>query len=159
MVRRPLQTGRRFVLGDFLANNATVDNPLGTLGIANAIIGDRASFSNPQTVLLVDQNNKSLQPADIQLYTAGGSFSLYLSGNQLTTEAMVIHSSSSHEVSSASGPSVSAVQQGDDTLARITLSPSAPVGARSDEDRGSLVSFSGSPVSTECSGEDPGCAQ
>jgi hypothetical protein len=148
-----------FSLGSFLANNATVDNPLGSLGIGNAIIGNRATFSNPQTLLLVDQHDKSLQPADIQLYTAGGTFSLYLSGNHLTTEAMVIHSSSSHEVSSASGPSVSAVQQGEDTLARLNLSPSAPEGGAQDEQRGSLVSFSGTPVSTECSGDDPGCAQ
>ncbi len=148
-----------FALGNFWAANATVDNPLGSLGIGSAIISDRATFSNPQTLLLVDQHDKSLQPADIQLYSAGGPFSMYMTGNQLTTEAMVIHSNSSHEVFSASGPSVSAVQQGDDTLARIKLSPAAPSGGGDGGHGGSLVSFSGTPVSTECSADDPECAQ
>ena len=148
-----------FSLGTFWSATATVDNPLGTLSIGNAIIGDRATFTNPQTLLLVDQQNKSLQSSDIQLYTAGAPFAFSLSGNHLTTEAMVIHSSPSHEVASASGPNISAAQQGEDTLARINLPPSGP---REDEaaSGGSLVSFTGVPVSLECQSDlDPGCAK
>jgi hypothetical protein len=143
-----------FTLGNFWTAVAIVDNPLGTLSIGNAIIGGRASFTNPQTLLLLDQRNKSLQSSDIQLYTAGVPFSLYLSGNHLTTEATVIHSSPSHEVASASGPNISAVQQGEDTLARITLPPSAPLGGEEGRQSGSPVTFTGTPVSTECQSED-----
>jgi len=149
-----------FSLGNFWTAAATVDNPLGTLSIGNAIIGDRATFTNPQTLLLVDQHNKSLQSSDIQLYTAGAPFAFSLSGTHLTTEAMVIHSSPSHEVASASGPNISAVQQGDDTLARINLPPSAPSGGEEGGQGGSLVSYSGTPVATECQSEDdPACAR
>lgn len=149
-----------FDFNNFIARTASVNIPLGTFSIDNAIILDRATFTNPQTRVLVDQHDKSIQRADIQLYTGGDPFSLYLKDNSLTTNSFVINRSALHEVITANGTNTSVVEQGQNELALAERSRSN----NPDDEEGklteALVSYEGVPVSFECpSDNDPECLQ
>lgn len=61
------------------------------LDITNGFIANRATIANPVTLLLMDQNNRSPQPADIQLYAPNQPFALSLSGRVMHSNASVIH--------------------------------------------------------------------
>jgi hypothetical protein len=61
------------------------------LDIRNGFIANRATVTNPVTFLLVDQNNRSPQPSDIQLYAPDLSFRLFLDKRVLFTDAFVVH--------------------------------------------------------------------
>jgi filamentous hemagglutinin family protein len=150
-----------FALSDFWAASASVDIPLGTLSIASVLIEDRATFTNPLTLVLVDQHDKRIQPADIQLYSGGDAFFLFLRDNSLTTDSFVIHRSPMHETLTQDGaPNVTAVEMGDNVLA---LTDQLALGGASEEKNmsqmdGTLVSYAGVPVSIDCdTDEDDGC--
>ena len=144
-----------FAFDNFWASVASVNLPFGSFSIDNALIVDRATFVNPLSTVLVDQHNRSIQPSDVQLYSAGAPFSFSLSENHIATDAFAIHRSPLHEVITPNGANSSVVEQGEDALSKINLK--RPVSERkiADEARGSLITFTGVPVSLE--GEcDPG---
>ncbi|HMX15616.1 MAG TPA: hypothetical protein PKD29_02125 [Rhodocyclaceae bacterium] len=148
-----------FSLGNFWAAGASVTIPAGTFGAANFRIGDRGLFGNPETLVLVDQHDKSIQTADVQLYSEGAPFYLYLTGNRVRTNAFVIYRSPAHEVLTADGANASAAEQAGDALARI-VPPPLPGGLPGSAGKtGELVDFTGLPVSTECGDDDPGCKE
>lgn len=150
-----------FALSDFWAASASVDIPLGALSIASVLIEDRATFTNPLTLVLVDQHDKRIQPADIQLYSGGDAFFMFLRDNSLTTDSFVIHRSPMHETLTRDGaPNVTVVEMGDNVLALTEL---LALGGESEEENmsemdGTLVSYAGVPVSIDCdTDEDDGC--
>ena len=97
----------------------------------------------------MDQHDRSIQPSGVQLYSAGAPFSFSLSENHIGTDAFAIHSSSLHEVITPDGPNFSVVEQSEDALSMLNLK--RPVSERkiADEARGSLITFTGVPVSLE----------
>ena len=102
-----------FVFSDFWAVNADVRIPVGALSVSNALIQDRATFTNPKTTLLIDQFDKSNQGADVQLYTGGDSFWFTLAGNRLDTDAFVLYRDPNHEVITPDGNNTSAAESAD----------------------------------------------
>ena len=148
-----------FFFDDFWAATAGVSIPYGPLSIGNAIIRDRAIFANPQTLVLVDQHNRSIQSADVQLYSAGDPFSMYLNGNSLATNSFVIHRSPWHEVITPAGTNTSVVEEGEYALAKINRAlPMAE--SEEEEEDGVLVKYAGVPVALECKLElDPECVK
>jgi len=151
-----------FAFNSFWTSTASVLLPLGPLSIDNTLISDRATFQNPLTMLLVDQHNRSLQSADVQLYSAGAPFRLGLSGNHVSTDAFVIHRSPLHEVITPSGSNTSVVESGEDALARTA-------GAKREQEReetgdadAQLITYAGIPVlmNEECDpNRDEDCAK
>ncbi|WP_374319346.1 leukotoxin LktA family filamentous adhesin [Aquabacterium sp.] len=107
-----------FAFSDFWAVNADVSIPVGALSVGNAIILDRATFTNPKTTLLVDQFDKSNQGADVQLYTAGDSFWFDLAGNRVDTDAFVLYRDPYHEVITPDGNNTSAAEAADQQQAQ-----------------------------------------
>lgn len=77
--------------GTFSAADASLFLPQGALRIADAFIYDRATITNPLTFLLIDQVDRSPQPADIQVWAPSLPFSLNLAGRVMETNATVIH--------------------------------------------------------------------
>ncbi|MBU0750688.1 MAG: hypothetical protein KJ787_00105 [Gammaproteobacteria bacterium] len=149
-----------FVLDNFWTASASVGIPVGTLAIGNAIILDQATFVNPLTLLLVDQNNKRIQPADIQLYSGGDPFSMYLSGNSLETNTFVIHRSPMHEVVTPSGTNTSVVEQGEAMLARVVVPAADDERSKGVADNDALVTYIEGAVSLECQrDQDPDCTK
>ncbi len=135
-----------FAFDSFWAATASVLLPLGPLSIENALIMDRATFQNPLTMLLVDQHNRSLQPADVQLYTAGAPFRLGLSGNHVSTDAFVVYRSPLHEVITPSGSNTSVVESGEDALARTAGAKREQEREETGDDDAQLISYAGIPV-------------
>jgi filamentous hemagglutinin family protein len=137
-----------FAFSNFWAETANVGIPLGSFWVDNALILDQAIFTNPLTSLLVDQHNRSIQPSDVQLYSAGAPFYLGLSGNHVATDAFVIHRSPLHEVITPDGSNTSAVEQSEDALATIARLPGFGRQAGEEEDE-PLIAYTGHPVSLE----------
>lgn len=79
------------VFGEFSAIEGALTVPSGDLTMSSVFVGERLTVSNPQTVLLIDQGNRSPQPADIQMYAPASPFTLNLSGLVMSTDATVIH--------------------------------------------------------------------
>ena len=173
-----------FAFGDFWTATASVNVPLGSFAISNALILDQATFTNPLSTVLVDQHDRSIQGSDVQLYSAGAPFGFSLSGNRLSTDAFVIYRSPRHEVVTPAGANSSLAEQGEGALAATmhtrlgrsgepltspeldmnALPPTAAGGESSGTERrrSSLITFTGVPVSfeTECNPElDPACAK
>ena len=138
-----------FAFDSFRTSTASVLLPLGPLTIDSALILDRATFENPLTMLLVDQHNRSLQSADVQLYSAGAPFSLGLSGNHVSTDAFVIHRSPQHEVITPSGSNTSVVESGEDALARAAGAKNEEEREQADDSDVPLITYAGIPVSLE----------
>ena len=82
-------TGVAFTQFSVLEGALTI--PSGDLRMAGVFVGDRLVITNPVTDLLIDQNNRSPQSADIQMYAPVAPFALNLSGRLLSTDATVIH--------------------------------------------------------------------
>ena len=139
-----------FAFDNFFASTANVNLPLGAFSIDNALIVDRATFVNPLSTVLVDQHNRSIQPSDVQLYSAGVPFSFSLSENHIATSAFAIHHSPLHEVITPDGPNFSVVEQGEDALSMLNLKRLVSERTPVSEERGSLVTYTGVPVSLEC---------
>jgi len=140
------------------AVDADINVPVGPFSVDSFLIADRASITNLQTEVLVDQHNKALQPSDIQLYSGGEPFAISLDNNSLTTDSFVIHRSPLHEVITPNGTNTSVDEQGNDTLALV-----GKQSFTQEEGEGELVdliSYSGMPVSTNCSPDkDPECVR
>jgi hypothetical protein len=139
-----------FTFDSLWTAHAAVRIPLGSLRINETRILDRATFTNPLTLVLVDQHDKSIQKADIQLYSGGDPFSMYLDANHLETNAFIIHRSPRHDVVTPDGVNESVDEQGSNVLA--TLNHSLPGGDNDEEEErssGELISFTGVPVSLE----------
>ena len=140
-----------FAFDTFSAASATVNIPDGAFSIGHALILDRATFTNPMTLVLVDQHDRSIQPADVQLYSAGSPFSMYLNDNSLTTDSFVIHRSPQHEVITPGGTNTSVLEQAQGDLSSISnLERSKKASGEDEALVNSLVSYEGTPVSLEC---------
>ena len=137
-----------FAFSNFWAETANVNILLGSFWVDNALILDQATFTNPLTSLLVDQHNRSIQPSDVQLYSAGAPFYLGLSGNHVATDAFVIHRSPLHEVITPDGSNTSAVEQSEDALATIARRTGFGRQTGEEEDE-PLIAYTGHPVSLE----------
>lgn len=138
-----------FAFSNFWTGTAHVDIPLGSLWVGNALIMDHAMFTNPLTSLLVDQHNRSIQPSDVQLYSAGAPFYLGLSGNHVATDAFVIHRSPLHEVITPDGPNTSVVELSEDALATIARRSGFGRQAGGEGEEEALIAYTGHPVSLE----------
>lgn len=77
--------------GTFSLTDGSLGLPSGDLAIAAAFVGNRVTITNPATTLLIDQNNRSPQPSDIQVWAPRQPFGLTLSRNIMTTDATVVH--------------------------------------------------------------------
>jgi hypothetical protein len=150
-----------FAFDTFSAASATVIIPDGAFSIDHALILDRATFTNPMTLVLVDQHDRSIQPADVQLYSAGSPFSMYLNDNSLTTDSFVIHRSPQHEVITPGGTNTSVLEQAQEDLSSISnLERSKKASGEDEALVDSLVSYEGTPVSLECDRDnDPECME
>jgi hypothetical protein len=138
-----------------------VDVLAGTLSIANALVVDRATFSNPITSLLVDQNNRSIQGSSVQLYTGGTGFSFDMSGNHVDTNAFVIYRNPNYEVITPFSTDSSSNEASFDATSRVDAGR-PPEERLPFDDLGEVLSYSGPTVSLEgaCSPDlDPGCAK
>jgi hypothetical protein len=146
-----------FAFENFWARKASVDvQGSGKLSIKNAIVKDRATFSNDQTLVLLNQRSKAIGKADIQLYSGGYPLSLLLSGNRLSTSASIIYRDENHEAISLSGASASALEEGERALSGASASGSS-LGEEGGEETvtgADLVGFDGIPVTY-----DPGSAK
>jgi hypothetical protein len=108
-----------FALSNLSTVTGTIDIPSGSLSITNALIVDRATFTNPQTSLLVDQTSRSIQGSSVQLYTGGTGFGLNLTTNHVGTDAFVIFRDPNFEVTTPFGVNSSAAEQSADASSRI----------------------------------------
>ncbi|MCC7484889.1 MAG: leukotoxin LktA family filamentous adhesin [Burkholderiales bacterium] len=138
-----------FAFGSFYTAAGGVSIPVGNFSFTDGVIIDRATFVNPQTSVLVDQHDRSIQPFDIQIYTGGASFSFSLATNHVFTNAMSINASPYHEVLTPAGPAVTAVGEGYKAL-NDSAKP-APQEPREQEagGEGPLVSYTGVPVALD----------
>ncbi|WBY02171.1 leukotoxin LktA family filamentous adhesin [Ramlibacter tataouinensis] len=77
----------------FAAQNAALTAPTGTIELVSGYIGNRLLVDNPQTRLLMDNASPAVQnPYDVQLYSAPGTFYLYLDRSAFETRgADIIH--------------------------------------------------------------------
>jgi hypothetical protein len=122
-------------------------------------VGNRLTISNPRTTLLIDQNDRSIQPFDVQLYSAGSPFAFGLTGNRVLTGAFVISRGPGHEVISPNGNNLSAAELGDRELSVLGTLPSPTDGFSNGqpdaEALAGLVTFVGTPVNggDECGSE------
>ncbi len=137
-----------FTFDSLWAAHADVRVPLGSLRINETRILDRATFTNPLTLVLVDQHDKRMQKADIQLYSGGDPFSMFLDANHLETTAFIIQRGPLFDVVTPDGVNESVDEQGSNALARIDQSQP---GHNDGEEKSTsdLVSFTGVPVSLE----------
>jgi hypothetical protein len=138
-----------FAFSDFWAANANVNILAGEFSFLNGIIVDRATVSNPQTSILIDQHDRSLQPFDVQLYSGGAPFSLSLWTNHVYTDAMVINADSRHEVLEDKGPAPSAVGEGYEALAQAGRGLLEPEEEEEKKDDEELITFGDTPVSLD----------
>ena len=139
-----------FALSSFYTALGDVNVPQGFFSFTDGLIVDRLTITNPQTTLLVDQHDRSLQPFNVQIYTGGAGFSLGLATNHVLTDAFAIQVDSGHEALSPSGPIVSAVDQSYNAL-RDTAKP-GPEAAQEQAEQvpaSELITFTGTPVSVE----------
>lgn len=139
-----------FWLSSLSAATANVNVPLGVFSVDSLRIADRATITNPWTIALVDQHNRSIQPANAQLYSSGDPFSFMLDRNLVTTTSFVIHNDPQHEVTTPFGEDWAADRQGDAALARLDRRHDDDEANDMPEDAsGTLIAFGGVPVSLE----------
>jgi hypothetical protein len=112
----------------------------------NNLIGQRMTFANPETGLLVDQMNKSLQPFDVQLYSGGAPFFLNVIGNRVITNAQVINRNPMFEVITPTASNRSALEQGYDALS-LTIQKAEAQPPR--QPVSNLITYTGTPVALE----------
>lgn len=139
-----------FQFTDFLTNTGSVTVPVGPFGVDRFVVANRLRVDNPQTRVLVDQRDKSFQPADAQLYTGGEGFAMRLDGNRVVTDAFVVHSSPRHDVVGPDGrPVTSAVDEANAALVRARTPLPAPPQRAARPPEGSFVTYTGVPVATQ----------
>ncbi|WP_374407793.1 beta strand repeat-containing protein [Hydrogenophaga sp.] len=149
-VQLTLDTPNAFRFSNLYASTGNVSVLNGDLYVDALWVLNRMTLSNPWTTVLVDQNDRSIQPFDVQLYSAGLPFSFGLSRNRVTTGAFVISRSPAHEVFGPGGNNRSAAEQADFELAILNSIPSpffAPLpGTGTGPGFSGLVTFTGFPV-------------
>lgn len=153
-VRLTLSTPSGFAFTNFWAMNANVNIPNGWLSSRNTLIGNRAVFTNPVTLMLVDQFRRRVQPCDVQLYSGLSPFSFKLAGNRVDTNAFVIYRDPFHETITPSGNNKSVVEQSGDALAQSQAGQAKKKQKKDGESSGdalpdSLITYAGFPVSLE----------
>ena len=100
-----------FAIDHFKARTATVTNPVGPLAIQSMLVVDRATVTNPQTHVVIDQHDRSIQPgADLQIFSFGAPFSFSLYDNHDFTNTFVIYRSPEHDQIGDKGLNRSAVE-------------------------------------------------
>lgn len=126
----------------------SIDVLLGSLGVSSFFVDNRMVITNPQTRLLIDQDNLALQGFDVQLYPDGNPFSLSLTRNLVATSAYLIDRRPTHEVIIENGPNLSVVEY---TLQVLAEMHGAPDDEREGEDydADAVVAFVGFPVATD----------
>ena len=150
-VRLRLNTPYAFRFSNLFTSTGNVDIPTGDLYIDSLWVSNRMTLSNPQTRVLVDQNDRTIQPFDVQLYSAGAPFPFSLVRNRVSADALVIHRSPNHEVLTPNGNNISAAELADREQALLRFVPSLFPSDGGDiaGGNGQLVSFDGVPVQTE----------
>ncbi|MHB8787319.1 MAG: leukotoxin LktA family filamentous adhesin [Thauera sp.] len=129
------------------ARTGRLDLPVGTLQVDRFEVGERMVVTNPQTRLLIDQQNFRLQGYDVQLHSGGAPFALALDRNLVATDSFVIDRRASHEVLGPDGPLLSVSEYTERVLAEIHLAPPAAGAPREDEEEEErLVSVDANPV-------------
>ncbi|HMY79089.1 MAG TPA: hypothetical protein PLT98_10105, partial [Thauera aminoaromatica] len=141
-----------FHFDDIAARTGRLDLPLGTLQVDRFQVGERMVVTNPQTRLLIDQQNFRLQGYDVQLYSGGAPFALALDRNLIATDSFVIDRRASHEVRGPDGPLASVVEYTERVLADIHLAPPA-AGAPREDGEESLVRIAPTPVALGTEGQ------
>ncbi|MBW8315128.1 MAG: hypothetical protein K0M73_09620, partial [Hydrogenophaga sp.] len=148
-----------FRFQEFSTSTGNVNVLAGDLFVDAMRVGNRLTISNPRTTLLIDQNDRSIQPFDVQLYSAGSPFAFGLTGNRVLTGAFVISRGPGHEVISPNGNNLSAAELGDRELSVLGTLPSPTDGFSNGqpdaEALAGLVTFVGTPVNggDECGSE------
>jgi filamentous hemagglutinin family protein len=100
-----------FAIDRFKARTATLTNPVGPLSIDSMLVVDRATVTNPQTHVVIDQHDRSIQPgADVQIFSFGAPFGFSLYDNHAFTNAFVIYRSPEHDQIADMGLNRSAVE-------------------------------------------------
>ena len=151
-----------FRLQAFSTSTGNVNVLAGDLFVDAMRVGNRLTISNPRTTLLIDQNDRSIQPFDVQLYSAGSPFAFGLTGNRVLTGAFVISRGPGHEVISPNGNNLSAAELGDRELSVLGTLPSPTDGFSNGQPEAEalagLVTFVGTPVNggDECESEGAG---
>jgi hypothetical protein len=119
------------------------------LGIANGFIENRAAVTNPVTFLLMDQNDRRPQPADIQLYAPSRTFRLDLDGRVLFTDAFVVHHNELTHSAISFDPGIQLDLRHNVERGLAIAEDAATAGGareRAAQDAGELVSYSQTPV-------------
>jgi hypothetical protein len=157
-VQLALNSPFAFRLSTVAASTGNISISDGDLFVDRLWVGNRMTVSNPFTRALIDQNDRSIQPFDVQLYSAGEPFAFGLTRNRVFTDAFVVARERTHEIISPLGNNLSAAELGEREMS-LLWSMDAPTddlwlgagwwsrgfGAQS----GTLVSFDGTPVDTE----------
>jgi hypothetical protein len=151
-VQLSLSTPSGFAFSAFSSDYATVTIPSGWLSVGTVTIGDRATFTTPATSVLVDQLDETEQPYDVQLYTGGAQFAFSTAGNKVVTDAYVVYRDPDHEALAPAGEDRGGTEQAADAVDRTEYDPAlvkplAGAAGQEASGRGSLISFSGFPVS------------
>lgn len=94
----------------FLATDAEVNIPAGDFGINPGFVQRRMVVTNPVTRLVMNNRSPVLEPADVQLHSQTGWFTLYLSGNAVTTDSFVIQRGALHQAYSPGGGNLSVLE-------------------------------------------------
>ena len=87
-----------FHFTSFSTTNGTVNVSQGDFWSDSTYVGQRLMLSNPQTDMLIDQTNRSVQAYDVQLYTGGATFKLGLVTNHVYTDAQAIYRDPQYEI-------------------------------------------------------------
>ncbi|MFZ2267304.1 MAG: leukotoxin LktA family filamentous adhesin [Azonexus sp.] len=137
-----------FRFSDISTNYGNINSLLGELWVDNLLVGHRLLITNPLTNLLVDQDHRTMQPADVQLYSDGAGFRLGLWDNHVFSSAQAIWHEPTHDVINADGTSGTAVEKANQVMNELRrLSP---------ENENSLIVSTGDNVSI--SGAPPAVA-
>jgi hypothetical protein len=152
-VQLTLSSPYAFRFSNLFSSTGNVNVPSGDLFIDALWVSNRMTLSNPMTRVLVDQVDQSIQPFDVQLYSAGEPFAFSFTRNRVSTDALTIYRSPNHEVLSPSGNNMSAAEAAAREQALLGTLPPAYVGANMGSQPpatpGSVVSFVGTPVRTD----------
>ena len=149
-VNLTLSSPTGFDFSQFNSHYATVSIPSGWLQVDSALIGDRAIFSNPSTQMLVDQHSRTAQSSDVQVYSFGRPFSLWMNRNRVDTDAFVVYRDPWHEALAPSGLDHGSTEHTEDALTRSNSQTRQK--SRNEEPEfpdTPLITYAGIPVSME----------
>ncbi|QCB46258.1 leukotoxin LktA family filamentous adhesin [Hydrogenophaga sp. PAMC20947] len=157
-VQLALNTPYAFRLSTVAASTGNIDIAAGDLFVDRLWVGNRMTINNPFTSTLIDQNDRSIQPVDVQLYSAGDPFAFGLTRYRVFTDTFVVARKPTHEIISPLGNNLSAAELGDRELSMLWSMDSLTDGLWGDavwglrgfgSQQDTLVSFEGTPVATE----------